>query len=392
MKKVFLIIILGCSMGSICGQNVSLVLQDIERNNTTLKMLRAQAEARKTEARTDIHLDNPEVDLGYLWGSPANIGNRFDFNVTQRFDFPTTYYFKNKIANEAGRAADYEYAAARRQFLTEAAEWCVRLIYFNIMREEFQHHIEVAQSITEAYQKMYDAGEANMLDLNKAKLNLLTANREFEDNLLERSLILAELQRLNGGHEVLLNDTLYPNYTLPSDFDNWYRQIETLNPEIQELTVNQEICRREIQLSKSQWAPHFTIGYNSESTLGTILQGVGVGVELPLWQNRHAVKSAQAQNVVAQTALLDAKTQYYSELHTQYEQAQRLLALYNEYMQVLYSVNTDLLLKKALDSGEIPLIEYIMERNVYHESLHDAFAAQRDYYLAVIKLLLASEF
>lgn len=379
------------STGFVFSQSYESVLRSIEQNNTTLKALRAQADAQKLESRKDIHLDNPEVEFGYLWGSPTETGKRLDLNVSQSFDFPTTYYYKKKIADGQAAQADLTYESERRTLMAEARKLCIEMIYLNIMREEDNLHIRVAEEIQGAYQKMFDEGEVSILELNKAKLNLLSARKEYESNKIERESVLADLGRLNGGQAVVLEDTIYPSAVLPTNFDEWYRSIEGSYPELQQLTLQQDLARREVQLSKSLWAPRFNVGYKSERILGTSLQGVGVGIELPLWQNRYAVKSAQAHSLALQSAVSDVQTHYYSTLKSKYAQALSLQELYNNYQRVLQSVNTDALLKKALDQGEIPLIEYILERNVYHEALHDAFEAQRDFQKAVAELKAFAE-
>lgn len=391
MNKYIITILLTFVLYTAFSQSYESVLRSIEQNNTTLKALRAQADAQKMESRKDIHLDNPEVEFGYLWGSPTETGKRLDLNVSQSFDFPTTYYYKKKIADGQAAQADLTYESERRTLMAEARKLCIEMIYLNIMREEDNLHIRVAEEIQGAYQKMFDEGEVSILELNKAKLNLLSARKEYESNKIERESVLADLGRLNGGQAVVLEDTIYPSAVLPTNFDEWYRSIEGSYPELQQLTLQQDLARREVQLSKSLWAPRFNVGYKSERILGTSLQGVGVGIELPLWQNRYAVKSAQAHSSALQSAVSDVQTHYYSTLKSKYAQALSLQELYNNYQRVLQSVNTDALLKKALDQGEIPLIEYILERNVYHEALHDAFEAQRDFQKAVAELKAFAE-
>src|SRR5690554_5758435 len=83
---------------SIHAQNqVENVLVEIEKNNKTLSALRKNAEAQRLENKTGNYLQNPEVEYNYLWGNPTPVGNRTDFNVTQSFDFPTAYRYRNQI-------------------------------------------------------------------------------------------------------------------------------------------------------------------------------------------------------------------------------------------------------------------------------------------------------
>ena len=53
--------------------------------------------------------------------------------------------------------------------------------------------------IANAYKSKFDIGEANILDYNKARINLLNITKEVESNEIERNALLSELARLNGG-------------------------------------------------------------------------------------------------------------------------------------------------------------------------------------------------
>ena len=80
--------------------NIDDVLRTIEQNNTTLKALRQEADARKIENRTDLALPDPEIGFDYLWGSPSSIGVRKDFSVSQSLDMTTLFGLKSKVAGE----------------------------------------------------------------------------------------------------------------------------------------------------------------------------------------------------------------------------------------------------------------------------------------------------
>lgn len=390
-KRISILTILLVGTLTMSAQHFETVMQDIERNNTTLAALQAQTDATQWDSRTGLAPDNPEVEFGYLWGNPTDMGNRLDFNVTQSFDFPTTYVYRKKVADSQVSQAAANYQTARRDILLQAEKACINLIYYNILQREYARHQAVAQSVLDAYQKMYDQGEKSILDLNKAKLDLLSVRRDVESNRIERDAVLAELVRLNGGKSVVLEDTVYPSFTLPEDFDRWYADVESTNSLLKTYAAAIETSENEVRLNKSLWAPKFTVGYNSERILGTTLQGVGVGVSLPLWQNSRAVKSAQLNAYAQRCAEQDARLTLNNELRSKYEQARSLQNLYREYNEILQSINSEALLKKALDEGEIPIVEYILEKNVYREAVHEAFDTHRDLLLIVCELRYAAK-
>lgn len=60
-------------------------------------------------------------------------------------------------------------------------------------------------------------------------------NAQTESNNIEREALLSELTRLNGGKVILLSDTTYDAYLLPTEFEQWYIQAETNNPALRYL-------------------------------------------------------------------------------------------------------------------------------------------------------------
>ena len=109
--KVLLGISITAFSFSLFSQNsVELVLDQVTKNNTMLVALRKSLDARKIGNKTGIYLQNPEIGFNYLWGSPSANGNRTDFNITQSFDFPTVYGFKNDISDLKNEQTELESA------------------------------------------------------------------------------------------------------------------------------------------------------------------------------------------------------------------------------------------------------------------------------------------
>ena len=393
MTKNKTILILTLMLAAVLGQaqNYDAVLRNIEANNTQLKALRAQADATKSACRTGLLPDNPEVEFGYLWGSPQSEGHRIDLNVTQSLDFPAAYIYRSKLADAEAQEAELHYDTERKKLLSEVRQRCIRLIYCNILQKENEYHVATAQAIQEACQQMFDKGEKSILDLNKARLELLSARKELENNRVEQETLLGELEQMNGGRPIVLPDTVYPIAPLTEPFDDWFRRIEPLNPSLQQLQARQDANRRRIQLNKSLWAPGLSVGYKSERTPGAVLQGIGVGISLPLWSNSRSIKSAMAEKTALQSEAFDLRTQYYSSLKSKYREMERLKGLLDEYRATLSSLNTDALLLKALEQGEISLIDYILERRIYREALHEAYDTEYALQKALIELTVYAE-
>ena len=387
MKLSIIFFIIVVLSSELYGQStMNNVLRDIETNSATLQALKQQAEAQKLGNRSGIYLDNPEVEFGYLWGSPVSEGNRTDFSVMQSFDFPTAYAHRSNIAEGRNRIAEYEYEQQRKELLLQAGVVCVNLIYCNALKPELDKRLQHAQSIATAYTERFSRGDVDALERNKAQLNLLNARKANEANEIERAALLSELQRLNGGKAIVFDDADYPEYIIPVDFEQWYAQAQECNPALRMLAQETEVSRHQEKLNRSLGLPKFSAGYMSESILGTSLQGITVGVSIPLWENKNAVKQAKAQTMAWQNMETDTKMQFYNSLKTQHAKAfglQNLAADYREALQI--TSNADLL-KKALDLGQLSLIEYIMELTIYYDAADNVLQAERDAWFSILEL------
>jgi outer membrane protein TolC len=370
-KTIFRMLLLILPVG-LSAQNIEYILSEIEKNNTTLRAYKGLNVAEKLENKTGIYLENPEVGFNYLWGDPSAMGERKDFSVTQSFDFPTAYGIKKEIANAKNEQSDLEYELQRKSILYRAKTICNELIYLNALNDVLTKRTNHAEDIAKAYNKKFEMGEINILDKNKAQFNLLNAQKELEANETELNVLLAGLAALNGGNPVRFEQSTFTEVNLPVDFSAWYSDYESKNIGLQQAANNVGISEKQIKLSKAMSLPKFSGGYMSEAFVGESFKGISVGMSIPLWENKNKVKLATAQQQVALELVNDKRVQTYNQLKGQYEKALNLQATLASYREALQTVNSSDLLKKALDAGEISLIEYMLELTMYYET-YDKF-------------------
>lgn len=380
------IVLLFLPVSLFAQNNVDKVLSQIEKNNTTLSALRKSADAQKVGNKTGIFLKNPEVEFNYLWGNPSTIGNRTDFSIKQSFDFPTAYGFKNQISDIKNEQTELEYRKQQKALLLQARNVCIDLIYTNALKLEYGKRLSHAQNIAKSYKLKFDAGDANILEFNKAQLNLLNLSNKIELLEIDRTALLSELTRLNGGTIIEFTDSEYQSPIIPTDFEQWYTQAELSNPLLNWLKQEIEISKKQVSLNKALSLPKIQGGYMSETVVGQQFRGISVGLSIPLWENKNTVKYAKANTIALEAIVSDNKVQIYNQLKTLHSKAISLQSNVTEYRSKLQSFNSSDLLKKALDKGEISLIDYIMELSIYYENVNKMLELNRDMNKAVAEL------
>ncbi len=132
--------------------------------------------------------------------------------------------------------------------------------------------------------------------------------------------------------------------------------------------------------------PKFKGGYMSEKVMDEQFQGIAVGLSIPLWQDKNKVKYAKAKKEAVESEIFDAKLQFYNHLQTLYAKANGLQKNVVEYRAELEPLDHSDLLLKALDAGEINLIDYIMELTIYYESVNKLLQLERDMKKSVARL------
>lgn len=385
-KSLYLIFLTGLSLQGYAQNDISEILERIARNNKTLQAAEQLTQARKLEAKTGNYLANPTVEFNQLWGDKSTGGNVNELAVVQSFDFPGVYAHKNKLAKLKAEDFDHQQASVRQQILLTAQQTCLEIIYLRKQKELLDERLENAQQLYELYRKKLEQGDANQLELNKIQLELLNARNGARLNDAALRAKTEQLQTLNGGLVVNFQSGQYPPMDLVSDFTQLEKDYLSQDPQIQSLTGQIEIADREIRLSRAQSLPKFDLGYRRNGGSEETLNGFVVGLSIPLFENKNTVRKAKAQFEYSNAVLEDNTQDLKSNLLQWYEQAIALRASCKEYESILSGQQGVELLNKALEAGQISMIDYFVELTTFYDSRQNFLDVEKDYYLTLSQL------
>lgn len=361
---------------------ISLVLQ----NNTALKVAKSEAAAQKEMGQVGLTLADPEVEVGYLFGSPRrDVNDRVDLSVTQQFDFATLSGNKRRVAEAEAVLFDRNIDETARQLRVETALLLTEVTYCNKVLAELQRRKVLEDSLLRVYQKRLDKGDATILDYNKAKLSVAQIDGQITRMKAERETKLVKVVGLARKDSVIFNDTVYAaaSIILPNDFDKWAQQNVSRAPLIRIEDQKITISKAQMELAKSETKPSFSVGYASELVKGENYRGVKVGVQVPLWANRNKIKAAQQAQIAAEERRMDVEQQVKNEYRQLFTQAKVQLRVAEEYKTTLKNIDNSAILDKALMAGQMPLTEYLLEKKYYYENYDLWLEAERDAMIAL---------
>ncbi|MDE5574078.1 MAG: TolC family protein, partial [Bacteroidales bacterium] len=175
------------------------------------------------------------------------------------------------------------------------------------------------------------------------------------------------------------NASTYEAVDMPANFDDWFEQASAENPELQYAEQSVLVQKRQLALSRSQWAPAISLGYAGEFEGDDRHNGIAVGISLPLWANMHQVKQSKAAMQAAQYRQEDTRLQFRSSMEILYRQTLGLKRMAEIYRSSLNESDNRALLQKALDEGGISVLEYLTEMDLYYEAVQRTLEAEKDF-------------
>ena len=387
MKKTLYTILLGAISITSQAQSIDEILSKVEANNATLKTLRQMTDAEKYEAHTGNTLSDPNVGFNYLVGSPSGEeANRYDISLTQSFDFPSAYQYRRKIADGNANMADLRYLVSRRDILGQAAQLYVQIAYLQNLREILYDKGTITSDLLNATSRSYEEGEASIIDLNRVRTTYLNSKKAMMLNEIEISKAVDELTLLNGGITLELPSVRFEIPSITSDFEQWFSEVCNNCPELLIEQQNIEQADNNIKLQKALNLPKFTLGYMSERTKETTLQGASFEMSIPIFERKNTLRTAKAKKAAAEEQMRATTLQHKNELKALHARATTLSELAIGLEKMRQECGDIESLKKAIQNGHITLINYQSNITEYYDTQIDILETKREAILAILAL------
>ena len=394
MRKIKIVLSLVICFGNISasGQitretgSINELLHSVETHNTELKAFSQRMQAQKTENKLSNNLPDPTVSYSHLWGADNSSETIGELIVSQSMDFPTLYHTRRQLNRQKNAMADHEYQLKRREILLKAQEIGFDIILLRkeqlLLKERHQNASELAI----LYQQRIESGDANVIELNKVKLELLNAKTEASINETNLKKKEEELIILNGSIPFQTEQLTYPSIVLPTD----YAEIkdDVLNGELALAALEQEsrVGHNLLKVAQESWLPKLEIGYRRNTESGAPFNGFVVGFSVPLFENKGKVKMARQQLLSTELSKEQVKSEAAYNALQNFREAQKTKLLMDEYASLFKEHSDLLILKEALKSGQISLIEYFSEAAIIYQSQLNYLQLENKYHKTVASL------
>lgn len=388
-KRYSTFLLLLCAVSWSAAQNtlnLEQTLREVERNNRQLKADREQAVAQKHNLKSENNLPDPTFSLARLWSEKESSGTVSELVLSQQFDFPTLYAQRGKLHGLQGGVYDAQTALARRTLLLAAKECCLDITSLMRKKSLLSQRLAHASGLRTLYEQKLQAGEATQIDVNKIRLEQVAAQAELQ--LTETALRgrQADLRMMNGGEDIVFDGAGYDPHALPQNSDSLLLELLALDPSVLLAQKESEAAGRQLKINRQQWLPKMELGYRRNTENGAHFSGVVIGCAIPLFGNRHKVSQGKAQVLSSGFRLDETRQRAKEEMLQALREAESLKKTLAEYRSLLQAEESVSLLGKALEGGEINMIEYLTETTLIYQSLLGCMDVENQYQHALARL------
>ena len=344
------------------------VLKQIAQNNLTLRALQHDNEADVLDIKAENSLDGLSVEYSPFFRSGYSGVAESELVVSQEIQFPTKYADRNKQAMMQKSVGGKMYEKNRRDILLEAEQLCIDIIRLNMTMTMLDQRLKNSETLHQMYDKRMAAGDANILEVNKVKLDCMEVQTMVSEAQNERMLLLQQLQQLNGGKPVTIDSEKFPEFQPIKDFESYKALYLASDADIQMAETMLKSADMNVKMQKREWLPNISFGYRRNTEQKEGVNGLMVGVSFPLYSNSKRIKAARERRQSAELQVEQARKDAESQLQSGYQQLVGLQQVL-DHSDVKMMQESIVLFSKALQHGEINALDYYTEVNSIYEKL-----------------------
>ena len=328
---------------SVQAQQMEEILQSVAQNNVELQARQQELEAAGLEIRMQNSLEDPSVEYSPFFRKGESGMTSSELVVKQGFDFPTVY-------------------AAR----------------YNQTRELLEERKKNADELLVLFEKRLQEGDANILEVNKIKMERMNVQTEVAQNMAAHRTALQQLLALNGNRPLEFASDRYPRVEAPADFNALYDEVMASDAQLQAANMEAQAAEQVLQVNKQNWLPKLEVAYRRNTDMSESSNGFLIGGSLPLYSSHRKLKIARAQALSARLTLDDARLQREAALHGQFNELCRLKEAMDVY-DIPLMHETLRMLHDAVVAGQLSIIEFYVETENVYQNLQAYMSLENQY-------------
>jgi heavy metal efflux pump (cobalt-zinc-cadmium) len=332
--------------------------------------------------------DLPKTSIEGQYGQMNSYRKDNSFTVSQSFAFPGLYINQNKLAKANIKSSEWQLKSTRLQIATEVKQLYQQLIYLDAKLKLQSYQDSLYGNFSKAAELRSNTGETNRLEMISAHSQNMEIQNQLKQTRADIDIATQKLALLlNIDTPVAPSDPVLKRLEwLPTSNEKAIAD----NPSLGITAQQVEISRLEKAVEKNKLMPDFSIGYFSQTMLGTQdvngtqrnytaanrFTAIQAGISIPLWfvPGNARVKAARFKEKEAQAtheAWTKSLTGNYRSLLLELEKDRNSV----DYYEKQAIPEADLIIKQSTQSYRAGAMDYLD----YLQSLGRALSIKQNY-------------
>lgn len=353
----------------------------------------AAAVARDASVNAALSINNrlpaPELSFSHLWGQQG-IGNKWNIEVSQSFDWPGVYSARREANRYQALASEAAVASSIYNARCTTARALISVIYYTKLKELYEANLSRVDSLLDLYNRGFKLGEISILDVNKLKIDRISANRALCAAQEGHAEAIATLTGLNNNmpvNEILAQISDFPEVNL-LPLNSYVLEASRYNAELASKKQEAAAAKANVKVAQRSLYPGLAVGYSHEYEMGENLNGFTVAITLPFLTAGKNVTAARMEQLALEAEADALQSAIAARITGLYNRATVLSDEQIQYSKVLGNDDSIRLLNLALRQGHITLIDYMLQVNFFTDAKATYLEVQHDYLQAAIALNL----
>lgn len=356
------------------------IVGTIIANNGEIQSQRQEINSQALYSADENSLADPSIEFSRVWGRHS-VGNKLQLDISQDFEWPGVYASRRKATEYGTSAALQGLISAEMDIATEIRMLLNELVYVRQQIKAMGVLQDNYDLLNKTVEKEIEHGELTVIDQKKIAIEGYKISNDLNDLHIREQQLESSIRGYCSIAVDLANVTYYPLQTL-LDKDTYFKHING-DPAIEAFTLTAAQEEHNAQTAKMKRMPSFSVGYQHQAEMGDRFNGFTIGMNLPVFQGRHARKVALDRKEAAELgkeAIIAKKT---AEVEALYKELQSTRLQMDQYNKVFGdNIYLELLLK-AYKGGQIGMHEYISEMQYYNEVTMSYLATEYNYQQAL---------
>ena len=364
--------------GTVQAQSMDEILRSIEQNSPELKSQQQAIHAAQLEVQTLNNLEDPSVEYSPFFAKGVEGVASSELVVKQGFDFPTLYAARKKQGKLQQEALNRQNDRNRREVLLRAKTLCLDLIRLNQEQELLEQRKKNAEELLSLFNERLEKGDANILEVNKIKMERMNVQTEVAQNAAAHRSALQQLLAMNGNLPLEFACSSYPVLTPVTSYSALYDEVMATDASLLEADATARAADKELSVNRQNWLPKLEVAYRRNTALGEKSNGFLVGGSIPLFSKRKRTQIARAQAISAQLQRDDVRLKTEANIQSQFNEMQQIHEAMQAYDIPLMHQTLDLL-KQAVTAGQLSIIDYYVEAEGVYRNLQAYMEIENQY-------------